>query len=538
MDLKSPSYRKPVVVISMAALFLGSASCGGGSSPSDSQNRSVRYAKNATLSIGIVDDLGAFDPYGPSAFGESYLAYDPLVNLRPDGKFVSGLAEKWSVTEKSAAFTLRSGVTCSDGSPLTADQVAAAISYVGEPKNKSAQYGVYTPTTPMKVTSDDASRTVNVELKKPFGFLLNTVGQLPIVCAKGLKDRKLLASASYGTGPFVLTKVVPGQSFTFTVRRDYAWGPAGAKTTAPGTPAKVVMRVIPNETTRANLLMSGALNIAPVVGEDGARLEQQRLSHYNVPLAGNWLWFNQIGGRATADKRVRQALVHALDLNEVIKVNTGGTGKAATGLITVEPRPCPGDTIAGRLPRHDVALAERLLDQAGWTKGADGVRRSGAKRLSLDLHYVPIQSDYNKSTAELLAQRWRAIGVDVKLTSNTWITATKDVFQASNYDVYTTGFGFGLPSQMMPYLSGPVPPDGTNLAGIVNKEYDTLAAKAAGLMPPAACPYWNRAEQALYREVNPVPIANRPERWFLNRAMAQTAGFQIPVVPTSLRVLE
>ncbi len=534
MNSRSFSYRKPVALTSMAALFLGIASCDGRSN----QREPVRYAKNGTLNIGIVDDLAAFDPYGPSAFGESYLAYDPLVNLRPDGKFVSGLAEKWSATAKSASFTLRPGVTCSDGAPLTASQVATAISYVGDPKNKSAQYGVYTPTTPMKVSSDDASRTVSIKLEKPFGFLLNTVGQMPIVCARGLKNRKLLASSSDGTGPFVLTKVVPGESYTFTVRRDYAWGPGGARTTARGTPATVVMRVIPNETTRANLLVSGELNIAPVVGQDGARLDKSGLGHYNVPLPGNWLWFNQIGGRPTADIRVRQALIRALDLNEIIKVNTGGIGSAATGLITVEPRPCPGDTIANQLPRQDVALAGQLLDQAGWTKGADGIRRKGGKPLSLNLHYVSIQSDYNKPTAELLAQRWKAIGVDVKLTSNTWLTATKDIFQASNYDIYTTGFGFGLPSQMTPYLTGVNPPDGTNMAGIQNKDYVALAAKAASLIAPDACRYWNQAEQALYRELDPVPIANRPERWFISRAKAQTAGFQIPVIPTSLRVLQ
>ncbi len=530
--------RRAVAVVVGLALCLTVAACAEQSGRPAGERAGKQYARNGILTIGIVDDLGVFDPYGPSAFGESYLAYDPLVHLQPDGTFTGGLAEKWTADARTATFTLRDGVTCSDGTPLTASQVAAAISFVGDPKNKSAQFGVYTPTVPMTVNGNDAARTVTVNVKQPFGFLLHTVGQLPIVCAKGLKDPKLLASASDGTGPFVLSEVIPGQSYTFTVREGYTWGPGGASTAAPGTPSKVVMRVIPNETTRANLLLSGELSIAAVVGRDRTRLEAQGLPHYNVALPGNWLWFNQLGNRPAADRRVREALVTAINMDEIVKVNTGGNGGAATGLTSVEPKPCPGNTVANQIPGQNVDRAQSLLDQAGWTRGSDGVRNNGSRRLSLDLHFVPIQSNYNKATAELLAQRWRAVGVDVRLTSNTWISAAKDVFQASNYDVYTTGFGFGLPSQLVPFLSGPHPPQGTNLAGIDNKTYTALATKAAGLTAPAACAYWSQAERALYKEFNPVPLANRPEAWFLSKAEARTAGFQIPVIPTSLRVLE
>jgi peptide/nickel transport system substrate-binding protein len=488
--------------------------------------------------MAIDEDLGGFDPYRKSIYGPAYLAYDPLVNLMPDGRFVSGLAEKWSADAHSATFTLRPDVTCSDGTPLTAGDVATAISYVGDPKNASTQYGEHTPTVPFTVTGDDTSRTVKIVMTKPFGFLLNTVGQLPIVCAAGMKNHKSLNTTSAGTGPFILTSAVPGQSYTFKVRKGYHWGPAGASTSAPGTPGSVVLRVIANATTRANLLLSGTLNLGAVVGQDQRRLDARGLKKYFQPVAGNWLWFNQIGGRPTADLRVRQALVRALDLPGLVKVNTGGTGSASKGLVSMEPKPCPENTVSGQLPGHDATAAATLLDQVGWTKGADGIRRKDGRPLTLDVHYVEIQSEYNRPTAELLAQQWRSVGAQVKLTSNTWTSSSTDIFDNSNYDVYTTGFGFNLPSQGMEYFSGATPPKGTNLAGIDNKDYNALAAKALTMTPPQACPYWTQAEQALYRSANPVPIADRPVPYYLNKAEARTAGFYIPVIPTSLRVLQ
>jgi peptide/nickel transport system substrate-binding protein len=93
----------------------------------------------------------------------------------------------------------------------------------------------------------------------------------------------------------------------------------------------------------------------------------------------------------------------------------------------------------------------------------------------------------------------------------------------------------GLPSAWVPYLSGPFPPRGQNLGGN-NKEYESLVAKAQGMTPPAACAYWQQAEQAAYRDLDIVPISDRRWSFFLNHAKAESAGYEQPV-PTSIRVL-
>jgi peptide/nickel transport system substrate-binding protein len=499
----------------------------------------VQYATDGTFTYAIRDDLGAFDPYHSQLiFGYEKLAYDSLVNVKSDGKFVSGLAEKWAADARSATFTLRRDVTCSDGAPLTAGQVAADLTYLGNPKNQSPQYGAKIPTVPFTVTGDDGTRTVTVTMKRPFGFLLNTIGQAPIVCAKGLKDPKLLKTASDGTGPFVLTKVVTGQSYTFTVREDYSWGPSGARTKVPGMPAKVVLKVVTNETTAANLLLAGEVNFAQITGADRRRLTAQRLDKVELRLPAAWLWFNQQNDRPTADRRVRQALISALDIDQVVKVSTDGQGSVSKGLVAVDPKPCTADTISGQLPAHDAAAAEALLDQAGWRKRADGIRQKDDKPLTVDLHYIPAATTPpQRPTAELLSQRWKAIGAQVKTTADTYVKLNETMFQSGNWDIYISAFGPNLPSGMMNYLSGPVPPKGTNFAGIDNKDYNTLVAKAQTMTPPGACTYWDRAEQALYRDVDPVPISDSVKTIFLQKAQADATIGTNPI-PTSLRVLK
>jgi peptide/nickel transport system substrate-binding protein len=298
-----------------------------------------------------------------------------------------------------------------------------------------------------------------------------------------------------------------------------------------------VLRIVTNESTRANLLLSGEVNFALITGQDWRRLDAQGLEKLSIASSGAWLWFNQLDGRVTADQRVRRALFQALDPEEIIPVSTGDTGTASAGLITSEPKACPGDTVSGQLPEYDVAAAEALLDEAGWVEGPDGVRAKDGQPLMINLHFVPsITPDY-QPTAELVAQEWEAIGVQVEPTSDTFTTMSQFMFETSDYDVYLGGFGFGLPNQAVPYLSGPVPPDGTNLSGLHNEEYDELVAQARGLTAPEACTYWDQAEQALYHNLDIAPISNRPWFFYLQNAEALTSSANFPI-PTSIRVFQ
>ena len=83
---------------------------------------------------------------GPLATNDvNVFAYETLVYLAPDGEIRAGLAESWEETPTSVTYTLKEGITCGDGSELTATTVAENFSFVADPANQSPLLGVHVP---------------------------------------------------------------------------------------------------------------------------------------------------------------------------------------------------------------------------------------------------------------------------------------------------------------------------------------------------------------------------------------------------------
>lgn len=265
---------KPVPTIAAAAvLALTLVACGSGAGSGGSAG-GQDFGSGKTFTMVLGADPGDLDPDFTSlaaALQTDEFLYDSLVNIDGKGNLVAGLASKWSGTTTKATYTLRKGVTCSDGSALTASQVAANIDFVGDPKNASTRMGVFVPPG-ATATADDATGTVTVTSATPDAFLARNVGGLQIVCAKGMADRSLLKQGADGTGEFTMTDAVSGDHYRMTRRKGYAWGPGDWRRDQPGLPDQVVIKIVPNETTAANLLASGEVNAATLIGPDKQRL--------------------------------------------------------------------------------------------------------------------------------------------------------------------------------------------------------------------------------------------------------------------------
>ncbi|MFI9550055.1 ABC transporter substrate-binding protein [Nonomuraea endophytica] len=497
----------------------------------------AEYVKDGTFTFAIPADPGILDPYrNLLPHGEmTSLTYDSLINVTPQGKTVSGLADTWKADAKTATFTIKKGVTCSDGAPLTATTVAKALNHLRTPSPLS---GLLVPSAPYDVSADEAAGTVKVTMKEPFALLVETLGRVPIVCDKGLDDPKLLENTTVGSGPFVLTKVVRGDTYTFTRRDGYTWGPDGVAGNVLGSPATIVFKVVPNETTRANLLLAGQVNLANVAGPDRERLLARKLERFDLPAMFGELWYNQRDDRPGADPLVRRALTAALDLDELMNVVTSGTGRRAPGLVTSQTQPCAADNVTGHLPASDPVRAGALLDEAGWVKGAGGTRAKDGKKLVVDLHYSPSEGEGSVAAAELVSKRWQAAGVTVKLTSDDLAAATRAMFETGDFDAYWVGLRFDLPTHILPWASGEVPPKGQNFAGIDNPDFVKLAAKAAATTGAAGCELWNEAERALLRNADIVPIAIAQQPFFFSKAQGESEGWLQQPIPTSIRVLK
>ncbi|MBM0230828.1 ABC transporter substrate-binding protein [Micromonospora sp. STR1_7] len=513
-----------------AALLLGA--CGGDAGGSDG-----RLVDGKTFTMALPGDPGSLDPHftSLSVTGQvDRFLYDSLLDFAPDGTLLPGLAEKWQATTTTATFTLRKGITCADGSPLTAGTVAANISFVGDVKNGSSRVGTYVPAG-ATATADQAAGTVSVTSPSPDAFLDRNIGGLPIVCEKGMTNRDVLKRGSDGTGQFTLTEAVADDHYTLTRRKDYAWGPGDWKSDQPGLPDKVVLRIIANEATTANLMLSGEVNAARLSGPDGQRLRGDGYLKRDVLAPTGEILFHQKAGLPTADPAVRRALVQSLDLAQLRQVFTSGQGAAPTGLVAPSMTPCKGDTVTGTLPGFDKAAAGSALDAAGWTVGGDGVRVRGGTPLALTVAYSTSGTPGAQATAELLQQQWTAVGVKAVLKPVTEVQVGQIAGGQLAWDVAMFPIGVTLPSQLVPYVSGPVPPQGTNFAAIDNKDYQAAVDAAQKVPGVGGCPQWAAAEKALLQHLDLVPFANSNIPVYARGATVELSEGSLD--PASIRML-
>ncbi|MEV8636913.1 ABC transporter substrate-binding protein [Streptosporangium sp. NPDC051023] len=518
----------------LASLSLLAAACGGAAD----DGSSGKSAEGGTFSYALAADPGVLDPaMGIMGITNAVLslAYDTLVNQTSDGKIIPGLAEKWDVKPDSVTFTLRKDVTCSDGSKLTAADVAENVNHIADPATKSPIYGVLIPAG-MTAKADDAAGTVTLSTPKPFSFILESTPLMFIVCGKAVKDRSLIAHATSGSGPYKLVEAVPSDHYTFQIREDYAWGPNGATTKEPGMPAKLVLKVVPNEQTAANLLVSGDINGAVINGADRKRLEAMPgMGKVIVPTGNGQFFYHQGDDRPGKDPAVRKALTQAVNLPELAGISSGGTGRPVTGLVGV-PKPCQGDSVTGHVPGFDPVGAAAALDAAGWKAGPDGIRVKDGKKLSLRLLYITTRGAGPQAAAEYLAAAWKKVGAEVTLNGVIDTKLPESLNVTQDWDVVWLPIGVTLPSQLVGFLSGPAAPKGANFAHLTNSRYETLVAGAALKTGEEGCKLWNEAESALFENADLVPVVE------ITALIAQKgATFDMLAglfVPTSIRMTE
>ena len=301
-----------------------------------------------------------------------------------------------------------------------------------------------------------------------------------------------------------------------------------------GQPAQVVVKIVENETTAANLLLSGGLNASQIAGPDGDRLEKSDLFVAETSGLVGEQWYNHADGRATSDPDVRMALTQAVDLTELAGIVTSGRGGPATTMAVSAPVACPGDSVSGALPAHDPEAAAALLDAAGWQEGDDGVRTKDGEPLAITFLYQNDLGASGDAGAELAVQQWKAIGVDATAKSQNETQLTGTIFSAGDWDIAWVGLNVSSPDQLVPFLSGPAAPDGTNFSAIANDDYEAGVTDAMALDGTDSCDTWLGAEASLVEAADIVPFANNTVRTFGAGAEFATPG---ELIPLSIRML-
>ncbi|HEV2592698.1 MAG TPA: ABC transporter substrate-binding protein [Gaiellaceae bacterium] len=503
--------KRLILVVAAVALLLSVTT-------SATAHRAAAPSGSATLAI--PGDPGNLDPQmtvlQTTRYVDTY-AYDTLVSLVGPGKIASGVAQAWKVVSpKKVEFTLRRDVTCSDGTKLTASVVKQNLDFVGNPANKSPLLGLFMPVG-ATVTASNATRTVVVATSTPNPFMIQGLALVQLVCSKGLANRSLLDHGTDGSGAYRLTGSVAGDHYTFAARKGYSWGPGGATTAVKGLPAKVTLKVVQNETTAANLLLSGGLNVASIGGPDRTRLGKARLFSTVSPAQPNEILFNESPGHPGANPAVRKALVQALNLDQLGKVVTSGFGLKMSQLSLQNFTPCAGNSIAGNLPAYNPSAAASAL-----------------KGVKLKLLYATDQGPSYPPAAELAQQQLSAAGVGVTLDPQGVANLQATLFGTGDWDAVIIGIGVANPAQIEAFLSGPAPPNGVNFANIQNATYKASVTRAVRRVGKAGCTFWLNAEKALFQAGDVAPLEVSTAGTY-GRKTTFKLGVEGPI-PTSLRL--
>lgn len=354
----------------------------------------------------------------------SHMIQDTLVALDWDGKTpVPLLAKSWTVSPdgKLYTFKLRDDVQFCSGKKMTAEDVIYSFKrQMGQTPGDTRKSPYAWRNGKIKDLRAPDPYTVEYELSEPYSDLLvqltmfnATIHNKESVDALG-KDYGI--KGIDGTGPYCFVSWQP-RTETVLKRHDaYRWGPPMYKNRGPANFERLVIRIVPEDTSRLAAMMSGrfdSTNHFPTQFIDQAK----KSPILNVEEAKPNFQLMYFGFKITrplvADKRVREAMSIAINRSELTKAVM--LGQADPAYTYIDPNALDFAPSTKGIIKEDVARANKLLDEAGWTKrDKDGIRVKDGVRLA-PVVYIP-QVTYFPRMTEAIQGYMRKIGVDWQIT--------------------------------------------------------------------------------------------------------------------------
>lgn len=419
----------------------------------------------------------------------------PLFYTDDQRHILAGLASEvptvgnggFSADGKTITIHLRPGLKWSDGQSLTADDVVFTINLFQQSPSK-LQNG-FQASEIASASATDAG-TVQITLNQPDAtFLLlsltnsavftplpqHTYDGMSLSKLAGLQDNNVPPVIS---GPFMVTARQPGAAITVSRNPHYYLAPRPYLD-------KIVFVVVGNATQQLLALKSGAVDVASLLSpSDFSQLGS--LSGIKPVVSGNpnafeALWLNQTSP-ILQDPVIRLALATSIDPHtEIQQIRQGvafPTCDDSVGTFAHEPSLITSAGFCAYGPdgkTYDSAAAEHLLDQDGWTMGNDGFRHKNGQTLSVRLS-VNAGAQYRLQSEQIIAEQWRAIGVQTVMANYTDRTVLFPATQPSSslYDVAEIEWFVGPdPDSRSLWESTETPPMmGNNLTFYSNPQVD------------------------------------------------------------------
>ncbi|HEY0247315.1 MAG TPA: ABC transporter substrate-binding protein [Gryllotalpicola sp.] len=395
---------------------------------------------DATLTIGTTTDVVNYNPLIGNSRTDDWvtdLMYPRLMTVSNTGSKESQLATKWGYTSPTEGYyDIRSDMTWSDGQPLTAEDVAWTLNAVKNDKPSGTFYGQMADFASAKATS---KTHVEITLSAPDSSILEEIGFWGVIVPEHVfsKAGSVATFANdgksggwVGAGPYTLSKVQVGQSYTLDRVKNYPLVTGGVPNAA-----KIVYRVFPDINTEILALQSGEIDaigdalpptqVAKLKSTSGIQVEEA------AGLGYSHLVYN-MDNADLAKLQVRQALSHAVDYDAIRSVVLQGqaTNDQSSPIMPVLKKYFDSSI---KEYSYDPKEAESLLEQAGYTKGADG-----KFPLNFKLIYS-LQDAVTSQWVTIVRDDAAKAGITITLAGtdrNTYLAATN----AGKYDIYAGNF--------------------------------------------------------------------------------------------------
>lgn len=499
-------YRRPwfaavascIAAVAVLTACTSSSSGDGDSSSTPSSpaaSGSAKPVSGGSLRYGIDQGLDNINPAISGTDISPFIGrniFDSLVVQKPGGKFGPWLATSWIISPDGLTYTfkLKTGVNFHDGSTFDAASVKAFLDYVKDPATKStsgaALLSFYKSTTVID------PQTVEITLTQPYGQFLQALSTPTL----GIQSTAAITApvAEYkpiGTGPFKFVSWTQKVSVVLEANPSYNSPPADA--THAGAPylKKITFQFLNENSTRYGALTSGQVDAINAVPPNSIS-NLKSMSGFSVrsgfyPGLNYDVFLKQSGG-ILADTAVRQALVHSVDMDALVKSVYFGTATVAKNVVSPTTPGYDASAEASVLT-YDPAKANALLDQAGWTgRDSDGIRTKNGQKLSLQW---PIYTPAIREQRDVLDQGIQAeakkvgIGIvrpqisDISKYIGGYISGTWDLFDVSQIRSSSDGLRRYFTTDQA------LNKGGSNLLSLSSSELDGYLNAAAATSDPA-----------------------------------------------------
>ncbi|MEW9701368.1 ABC transporter substrate-binding protein [Paenibacillus sp. SI8] len=466
------------------ALLLAVTGCSSAKNTSGQSSKGAQETKETAvtggeLTYGLATSPDTLDPHRSGlavAVRVIRTIYDSLVVQLPDGSIKPWLATEWTVSPdgKSYTFKLRKDVKFQDGTPFNAEAVKFSYDRILDPATKAANSAALLK--PYKSAEVIDEFTVKLNLETPSRAFLGNLSQalLGIVSPTAAKkDGDQFGKHPVGSGPFSFVKWDENAAIQVKRNPDYNWAPEIVANKGKSYLDQITFKIIPEEATRIGSVQSKQVLAAETIPpqniislKNDKNVQVLQVNTVGLPYT---LFFN-IKHAPWNDAKLRQAVQAAIDVDAIVKTLYLGTYQRAWSPLT--PGILGYDASLENGLKADAAKANKLLDELGWTKGADGIREKEGKKLSI--HYVDGSPNREKRNdiAVIVQQQLKQVGIAVD------VEITKDIANVVNtkgaYDLYGNSQVNSDPTALYSFYHTSDPKGRNSLSGLSDPQVDKL----------------------------------------------------------------